>query len=93
MGYLATWKFFVYFITTYDALNERPHVHITKENGNRDYTAKLWLDNLEWHEKGSLTQKELNEAHEMAEKYHQELLEAFEARKRGEKYLVIKMKK
>jgi len=93
MGYLATWKFLVYFITSFDALYERPHVHITSENGNRDYTAKLWLDTLEWHETGNLSNKELNEALEMATKYQIELLEAFAARKRGEKYPIIKMKK
>ncbi len=60
MPKLAIYKFLTFFIFGYDALNEPPHLHIVKEKGNRQRSAKVWLGSLEVAEKGSLTQEDLN---------------------------------
>jgi len=34
MPKIAVYKFLTFFIYAFDALNERPHLHIVKEKGN-----------------------------------------------------------
>jgi hypothetical protein len=46
MPKIAVYKFLTFFIFAYDAMNEPPHLHIVKERGNRQRSAKIWLDTL-----------------------------------------------
>ena len=48
-----------FFIFAIDAINEPPHLHIAKEKGNRQRSAKIWLDTMKVAEKGSLTETDL----------------------------------
>jgi hypothetical protein len=43
---IAIYKFLTFFIFAFDAINEPPHLHIAKEKGNRQRSAKIWLDTL-----------------------------------------------
>jgi hypothetical protein len=61
MPKIAIYKFLTFFIFAYDALNEPPHLHIVKEKGNRQRSAKIWLETFKVAEKGTLNEKELNQ--------------------------------
>jgi hypothetical protein len=58
MPKIAIHKFLTFFIFSYDALNEPPHLHIVKEKGNRQYSAKIWLETFEVAEKSTLPKRE-----------------------------------
>jgi hypothetical protein len=92
MPKIAVWKFLTFFIFAYDALNEPPHLHIAKEKGNRQRSAKIWLESLEIAEKGSLKEKELNEALRIMKENQAALLDLFEKVKNGEKIKTLKLK-
>ena len=62
MPKIAIYKYLTFFIFAYYALNEPPHLHIVKEKGNRQRSAKIWLDTLKVAETGTLNEKELNQA-------------------------------
>ncbi len=62
MPKIAIYKFLTFFIFAYDALNEPPHLHIAKEKGNRQRSAKIWLKTLEIAERGSLSDIDLKKA-------------------------------
>ena len=62
MPKIAIYKFLTFFIFAFDAINEPPHLHIAKEKGNRQRSAKIWLDTLKVTEKGSLTETDLKQA-------------------------------
>ena len=68
MPKIAIYKFLTFFIFAYDALNEPPHLHVVKEKGNRQRSAKIWLETLVISEKGTLSDKELNKAIELIKK-------------------------
>jgi len=40
MPKIAIYKFLNFFIYAFDAINEPPHLHIAKEKGNRQRSAK-----------------------------------------------------
>lgn len=44
MPKIAVYKFLTFFIFAYDVLNEPPHLHIVKEKGTRQRSAKIWLE-------------------------------------------------
>ncbi len=92
MPKIAVWKFLTFFIFAYDALNEPPHLHIAKEKCNRQRSAKIWLESLEITEKGSLKEKELNEALRIMKENQAALLDLFEKVKNGEKIKTLKLK-
>ncbi len=92
MPKIAVWKFLTFFIFAYDALNEPPHLHIAKEKGSRQRSAKIWLESLEIAEKGSLKEKELNEALRIMKENQAALLDLFEKVKNGEKIKTLKLK-
>ena len=77
MPKIAIYKFLTFFIFAYDALNEPPNLHIVKEKGNRQRSAKIWLDTLEVAETGTLNEKELNQAISLIVKNQLILIEAF----------------
>ena len=92
MPKIAVWKFLTFFIFAYDALNEPPHLHIAKEKGSRQRSAKIWLESLEIAENGSLKEKELNEALRIMKENQAALLDLFEKVKNGEKIKTLKLK-
>jgi hypothetical protein len=92
MPKLAIYKFLTFFIFAYDALNEPPHLHIVKEKGNRQRSAKIWLESFKVAQNGTLTEKELNQALDLIKKNQTELIEAFNKVKNGQKVTTIKLK-
>ena len=92
MPKIAVFKFLTFFIYAYDALNEPPHLHIVKEKGNRQRSAKIWLESFKVAERGTLSEKEVNEAIRLMKKYQRELKDSFEKVKKGVKIKTIKLK-
>ena len=89
---IAVFKFLTFFIYAYDALNEPPHLHIVKEKGNRQRSAKIWLESFKVAQRGTLSEKEVNEAIRLMKKYQSELKDSFEKVKKGVKIKTIKLK-
>jgi len=92
MPKIAIYKFFAFYILAYDALNEPPHLHIAKEKGNRQRSAKIWLNNLKIQEKGTLSDNELNQVLEVIKENQKTLINAFDNVKKGKKVETIKFK-
>jgi hypothetical protein len=92
MPKIAVYKFLTFFIYAFDALNEPPHLHIVKEKGNRQRSAKIWLDTFEVTESGTLNEKELNLAISLIKKNQALLIESFKKVKNGEKITTLKLK-
>ena len=92
MPKIAIYKFLTFFIFAYDALNEPPHLHIVKEKGNRQRSAKIWLDTFEVTESGTLNEKELNLAIGLIIKNQSLLVDSFKKVKNGEKITTLKLK-
>ena len=91
MPKIAIYKFLTFYIFTYDALNEPPHLHIAKEKGNRQRSGKIWLNTFEVAEKGSLTNTDLNQALRIIKENQQALIEAYNKVKVGTKIKTIKL--
>jgi Domain of unknown function (DUF4160) len=92
MPKIAVYKFLTFFIFAFDALNEPPHLHIVKEKGNRQRSAKIWLESLKVSEKGTLTEKELKQALSLIKENKKILIDAFYKVKNGQKVTTIKLK-
>ena len=92
MPKIAVYKFLTFFIYAFDALNERPHLHIVKEKGNRQRSAKIWLETFKDAEKGTLNEKELNQAISLIKKNQIILIDSFNKVKNGQKITTIKLK-
>lgn len=92
MPKIAIYKFLTFFIFSSDALYEPPHLHIVKEKGKRQKSAKIWLDTLVVAEKGTLNQKEINQAIKLIEKNRIELIKSFNDVKTGKKIKTLKLK-
>ncbi|MBI4645522.1 MAG: DUF4160 domain-containing protein [Bacteroidia bacterium] len=92
MPKIAIHKFLTFYIFAYDALNEPPHLHIAKEKGSRQQSAKIWLNTFEIEERGSLSEKEINQALKLIKSNQQILIEAFNKVKEGIKVTTIKLK-
>jgi hypothetical protein len=92
MPKIAVYKFLTFFIYAFDALNEPPHLHIVKEKGNRQRSAKIWLDTFEVTESGTLNDKELNLAIGLIKKNQALLIESFKKVKNSEKITTLKLK-
>ena len=67
-------------------------MHVVKEKGNRQRSAKIWLETFNVAEKGTLTEKELNQAISLIKKNQIILIEAFNMVKEGQKITTIKLK-
>ena len=91
MPRIAVYKFLTFFIFAFDALNEPPHLHIVKEKGNRQRSAKIWINTLEVANKGTLTEKELNTAIKLITKHKAELIKSFNKVKQGKKISTINL--
>jgi hypothetical protein len=92
MPKIASYKFLTFFIFAYDALNEPPHLHVVKEKGNRQRSAKIWIETARVAEKGTLNPKELKQAIELIQSNKDILLDAFKNVKNGKKISTIKLK-
>ena len=92
MPKIAVHKFLTFFIFSFDALNEPPHLHVVKEKGNRERSAKIWLESLSVVEKGTLTDKEINQAINLIKKNQTVIIESFNKVKNGHKITTIKLK-
>jgi len=67
-------------------------MHIAKEKGNRQRSAKIWLKTFEIAEKGSLTDTDLNQALRLIKNNQQILIDAFNKVKEGRKVSTLKFK-
>ena len=92
MPKIAIYKFLTFFIFAYDALNEPPHLHIVKEKGTRQRSAKIWLETFKIAEIGTLNDKELNQAISLIKKNQIILIDSFNKVKNGQKITTIKFK-
>ncbi|MFY7999457.1 MAG: DUF4160 domain-containing protein [Candidatus Kapaibacteriota bacterium] len=89
MPKIAIYKFLTFFIVSFDTLKEPPHLHIAKEKGNRQRSAKIWLKTLEIAEQGDFSENDLKEALRVIKEHQQELLNAFADVKAGKKISTI----
>lgn len=89
MPKIAIYKFLTFFIFSFDALKEPPHLHIAKERGNRQRSAKIWLKTLEIAERGSLSDADLNKAIKLIKNNKQILMDSFIKIKEGKKITTI----
>ncbi len=92
MPKIAIYKFLTFFIFAFDAINEPPHLHIAKEKGNRQRSAKIWLDTFKVADKGSLSQTDLKQAIKVIKENQALLIESFNNVKAGKKITTIKIK-
>lgn len=67
-------------------------MHIVKEKGNRQRSAKIWLETFKVAEKGTLNEKELNQAISLIKKNQIILIDSFNKVKNGQKITTIKLK-
>jgi hypothetical protein len=72
-------------------MNEPPHLHVAKEKGNRQRSAKIRLKTLQFAEKGTLTEKELNTVLQLVKQHQTILLKQFEEVKKGNKIKTINL--
>jgi hypothetical protein len=91
MPKIAVYNFLTFFIYSFDALNEPPHIHVVAEKRRRSKSAKIWLTSLDVADRGTLTKGEINLALSLINKYNSSLIEAFNKVGRGEKIRTIKM--
>jgi hypothetical protein len=91
MPKIAIYKFLTFFIFAYDALNEPPHLHVVKEKGARQRSAKIWLESLQVASKGTLSDKEIKIAVDLIKSNQKELLDSFFKVKNGKKIKTLKL--
>jgi hypothetical protein len=60
MPRIAVYKFLTFYIFSFDALNEPPHLHIVREKGVRQRSAKIWLHTMKVADQGTLNDSEIN---------------------------------
>jgi hypothetical protein len=92
MPKIAIYKFLTFFIFAFDALNEPPHLHIAKEKGNRQRSAKIWLETFKVADKGSLSETDIKQALKVIKENQALLTESFNNVKAGKKITTIKIK-
>ena len=92
MPKIAVYKFLTFFIFAYDAINEPPHMHIVKEKGNRQRSAKIWLETLKVADKGTRNEEEFKQVLGLIKKNQIILIDAFNKVKKGQKITTIKLK-
>jgi hypothetical protein len=92
MPKIAIYKFLTFFIFAFDALNEPPHLYIAKEKGNRQRSAKIWLETFKVADKGSLSETDLKQAIKVIKENQIALIDSFNKVKTGKKITTIKIK-
>lgn len=91
MPEIAICKFLTFYIFAFDTFKEPPHLHIAKEKGNRQRSAKIWLNTLVVAERGSLTDADINLSLRLIKNNQQLLIDAFNKVKAGKKITTIKL--
>ena len=91
MPKVAVFKFLTFFIFAFDALHEPPHLHIVKEKKKRQRSAKIWLTTLAVADRGSLSDKELNQALALIKKNRPALVQSFNDVKQGKKIITLQL--
>jgi hypothetical protein len=92
MPKIAVYKFLTFFIFSYDALHEPAHLHVVKEKGNRQRSAKIWLDTLEVVDRGTLNDSDLSQALKVIRENREALLKSFNNIKAGKKITTLKIR-
>ena len=92
MPKIAIYKYLTFFIFAYDAQNEPPHLHIAKEKGKRQRSAKIWLKTLHVAVRGSLTKRDLNLSLKIIKNNQELFIDAFDKVKAGKRVKTIKFK-
>ena len=67
-------------------------MHIAKEKGNRQRSAKIWLDTFKVADKGSLSETDLKQAIKVVKENQAKLIQSFNNVKAGKKITTIKIK-
>ena len=67
-------------------------MHVVKEKGKRQRSAKIWLETFKVAEKGTLSDKELNQALKLIQKNQTVLIESFNNVKNGKRITTLKLK-
>ena len=67
-------------------------MHIAKEKGNRQRSAKIWLTTLEVADRGSLIVSDLNQALDLIKNNQKILIDSFNKVKEGKRVKTIKYK-
>lgn len=81
-----------FYIFSFDALNEPPHLHVVRERSSRQRSSKIWLNSCQIEERGSLSEKEINLVVALVKNNQKILIEAFNKAKDGKKIKTIKLK-
>ena len=67
-------------------------MHIAKEKGNRQRSAKIWLDTFKVADKGSLSETDLKQAIKVIKENQAKLIQSFNNVKAGKIITTIKIK-
>jgi|GEM_PF-699726 len=92
MPKIAVYRFLTFFIFAYDALNEPPHLHAVKEKGQRQRSAKIWLQDSSIAETGTLSAEEIILCLKLIEANRTTLINHFNAVKEGRKVKTLQLK-
>jgi hypothetical protein len=57
---VAKFKNYTFFVYAHDLLHEPAHVHVAKQKSERQYSAKIWLHDIQVADIGSMTPAEVN---------------------------------
>lgn len=90
MPKIAVFKFLTFYVFSYDAMNEPPHLHVAKEKGNRQWSAKIQLKTIKIVYKGSLPDRDLCKALRLIKNNQKILIDAFNKIIKGKKISTIK---
>jgi hypothetical protein len=93
MPKIAVYRFFTFYILVYDVLREPPHLHVAKEKGNKQRSAKIWLNTLEIVERGSFSDDELNTVLNLMKSNKIKLIKAFKMASEGKKIRTIDLER
>jgi hypothetical protein len=74
---IPVYKFLTFFIVSFDTLKKPPHLHVAKEKGNRQRSAKIWLETLQIAEQGDFSDNDVKKALRVFKEHQEELLNAF----------------
>lgn len=67
-------------------------MHVVKEKGNRQRSAKIWLETFKVADTGTLNEKDLNQAINLIKENQVILIDSFNKIKNGQKITTIKLK-
>jgi len=93
MPKIAVFKFLTFFIYAFDALHEPPHLHVVKEKGQRQRSAKIWIESGIVAESGTLSPTEINLCLKLIETNKAALLKQYENVSKGKKIKTISLEK